>query len=303
MHFHRHSTDLLVPPFTVASSASIAAQATTDVASEVHVAVPSQPFRPPAKRLAVESPDDWKSVAASPSAPLLLLPSSDGLTNTVTSSTACAISVTEIKTPAPKPPRFRLQKKAQTPFSFTPSDQCDSTSSVYSPAASNLDASVHASVTSGSLTSKQNKSSIARQDRPTSSRFNLPPRVPSSPPATSPPTTAQLTDDEYPDDGPVPMRWTAAEDAELRKLRDDNVRCIFLSCLLKFYVWFLFVKISVRSLSTVGLRGMFWWQCSIAIKKRTNSEPNVPSRRDGENCKRRSSTTLRNISPLGLYLK
>ena len=65
----------------------------------------------------------------------------------------------------------------------------------------------------------------------------------------------------------------------------------------------MFVKISVRSLSTVGLRGMFWWQCSIAIKKRTNSEPNVPSRRDGENCKRRSSTTLRNITLLGLYLK
>ena len=99
------------------------------------------------------------------------------------------------------------------------------------------------------------------------------------------------------------MRWTAAEDAELRKLRDDNVRCISPSCLLKFYFWFLFVKISVRLLSTVGLRGMFWWQCSIVIKKRTNSEPNVPSRRDGENCKRRSSTTLRNISPLGLYLK
>ena len=169
--------------------------------------------------------------------------------------------------PAPKPPRFRLQKKAQTPFSFTPSDQCDSASSVYSPAANNLDASVHAPVTSGSLTSKQNNSSIARQDRPTTSRFNLPPRVPSSPPVTSPPTTAQLTDDECPDDGQVPMRWTAAEDAELRKLRDDNVRCIFLSCLLKFYFWFLFVKISVRSLSTVGLRGMFWWQCSIAINK------------------------------------
>ncbi len=53
-----------------------------------------------------------------------------------------------------------------------------------------------------------------------------PPPTTAQPPLQTSPPAPPLTDEEQHDDGQVPLRWTAEEDAELRQLREDNVRYI-----------------------------------------------------------------------------
>ncbi len=299
LHDLNRCAPTLTPTITVTPSDFNYDPATTATSIGVPVAVRWQPFRPPAKKLAIESPDGWKAIGTSPSIPSLVLSSASGLSNTSTTKTASATSTTDITTPAPKPPRFRLLKKALTPSLPASNEPDDNTTAVYGTAANTVDVSVTAPLTYGSLRSEKDTSSIIQQNRPSPRQFDLssaipPPHTTAQPPLQTLPPAPPLTDEEQHDDGQVPLRWTSEEDAELRQLREDNVRYISLTAWAYYAIasWFLFIKIFARSLSTLGLRGKIWWQCSTTIKTQTSSELNFQSRTDGENYRKRSNTIL-----------
>jgi len=193
------AVSLLTPP-TVGLSAEInntSNKATP--ATRVPVMNPQTPFRPPAKRLAIEAPDGNKvgipsfSVSSSSSS---LLSASNNPTASVAVATTPAISTS---TSAPKTTRLRLQKSIITPSHPT----------VSLPTPTDRDIPKASTDTST-----------------TTDGTNLVVTASLHPPPPAPPPQV-IEEDNTHGIGVTPLQWTEDEDAELLQLRLENERYIY----------------------------------------------------------------------------